>query len=116
MKDINENNARGELPLERYRAMILRVYSSPRTVLLLKCVSGGGVVISAFAFILRICLFAVYSQLVLAFKIAAVAAVPFIAVSVLRKIINAKRPYELIGDFPERPKDKSGESFPSRHT
>ena len=41
--------------------------------------------------------------------------VPFLLVSLLRKLINAPRPYELY-DFSENPpKAKSGDSFPSRH-
>ena len=46
----------------------------------------------------------------------AVSAVPFVLVSLLRKVINAPRPYELIDIDPSAPKNKKGESFPSRHT
>jgi membrane-associated phospholipid phosphatase len=39
----------------------------------------------------------------------------FIAVTVVRRIINAPRPYELIPVFDRYPKSKKGKSFPSRH-
>ena len=44
-----------------------------------------------------------------------VPAVSFVAVSLFRKLLNAKRPYELLDFKPLLLKDKKGESFPSRH-
>lgn len=44
-----------------------------------------------------------------------VPAVTFLAVSALRKWINAERPYEKWGFQPILHKEKHGESFPSRH-
>ena len=41
---------------------------------------------------------------------------PFLLVTLLRRLINAPRPYELIDIYPSAPKNKKGESFPSRHT
>lgn len=42
-------------------------------------------------------------------------AVSFIVLTVVRKKINAKRPYELLEIEPLIPKEKKGSSFPSRH-
>lgn len=42
--------------------------------------------------------------------------VTFIFTTLLRKIINAKRPYEKYDIHPLIANDKKGESFPSRHT
>ncbi len=42
-------------------------------------------------------------------------ALPFVLVSVLRIVINAPRPYEVLDIFDTPPKGKSGRSFPSRH-
>lgn len=39
----------------------------------------------------------------------------FIAVSLFRKIVNAKRPYEVLDIDPIIKKNKKGSSFPSRH-
>lgn len=46
----------------------------------------------------------------------AVPAVSFVAVSLLRRIINAPRPYEVFDAQPVIAKDTLGKSFPSRHT
>ena len=40
----------------------------------------------------------------------------FVGVTVIRKKINAKRPYEVLSIHPLIEKNKSGQSFPSRHT
>ena len=42
-------------------------------------------------------------------------AVGLVFVSILRRLINAPRPYEKYDFRPLLPKDKKGESFPSRH-
>lgn len=41
--------------------------------------------------------------------------IPFVLVSVLRKVLNAKRPYEVYGVSAAMKKDKKGSSMPSRH-
>ena len=43
------------------------------------------------------------------------AGIPFILVDVFRRIINAKRPYELYDFYECPPKKREGRSFPSRH-
>ena len=51
-------------------------------------------------------------------KLLMVSAVPFILVSVMRRALNWQRPYQvydLSSVGIERPKDKNGSSFPSRH-
>lgn len=42
--------------------------------------------------------------------------VPFLLVSLLRKVINAPRPYEIYDFLKNSQEDKSGNSFPSRHS
>ena len=41
--------------------------------------------------------------------------IPFVIVSLVRRIINAPRPYELYDFYEESPRSKKGSSFPSRH-
>lgn len=48
-------------------------------------------------------------------KVVYIPAAVFVAVTVVRKLVNAKRPYETLGITPLISKDKPGESFPSRH-
>lgn len=50
-----------------------------------------------------------------AIKTVVVPAVTFIAVTLLRLIINRARPYETLDITPLIKKNKSGQSFPSRH-
>lgn len=42
-------------------------------------------------------------------------AIAFILATLLRSLINRKRPYETLGIAPVIPKDTKGKSFPSRH-
>jgi PAP2 superfamily. len=48
-------------------------------------------------------------------KVLLVPAFAFALVTVLRRIINLPRPYESLGIRPLIPREKNGESFPSRH-
>ena len=41
--------------------------------------------------------------------------VGFVLVSLMRRLINAPRPYELYTFYEEKPKEREGRSFPSRH-
>lgn len=52
----------------------------------------------------------------LAIKMTAVPACAFIAVTLLRIVINARRPYEVININPPEGFAKHGRSFPSRHS
>ncbi len=48
-------------------------------------------------------------------RAALVPGISFVLVTVLRKVINAPRPYEVFDAAPVIPKDTRGNSFPSRH-
>jgi membrane-associated phospholipid phosphatase len=48
-------------------------------------------------------------------KVTLIALIPFVAVTVIRQLINAPRPYELYDFYEKKPKEKKGRSFPSRH-
>ena len=48
-------------------------------------------------------------------KVLLVPAVTFLLCTVMRKLINKKRPYEILNITPIIKKDKKGQSFPSRH-
>ena len=49
------------------------------------------------------------------FELGITLGVPFLLVTLLRKKVNAPRPYELYDFYPAPPKAKKGCSFPSRH-
>ena len=94
--------------------LLQKVNSSKKTKKLLKAISLTVTILSVLAFILTVAI-AFSVSCVRAVKILVMAAVPFILVSVLRLIINAKRPYEVYAFYTEPPKNKKGRSFPSRH-
>lgn len=50
-----------------------------------------------------------------ALETAVCAGVGFAAVTLLRRLIDAPRPYELYSFYEVKPKERSGNSFPSRH-
>lgn len=50
-----------------------------------------------------------------AMKLTLILALPFLAVSLVRKLVHAPRPYELYDFYGSEIRHKEGESFPSRH-
>ena len=48
-------------------------------------------------------------------RVISLSALPFVAVSLIRRAVGAKRPYELYSFYENAPKKKGGASFPSRH-
>lgn len=66
-----------------------------------------------FIFVLLILL--VFEEYTTFLKVALAAAVGYAAVTLVRKLIDAPRPYELLDFYTVPPKKKKGHSFPSRH-
>lgn len=94
--------------------ILRRVYNSEKATKSLKIISH----VSSFAVVLAFAamLAAAYlDSISSAVKIATFAAVPYIIVSLARRLINAKRPYEIYDFYEVLPKEKKGSSFPSRH-
>ena len=115
MKDKTENGAKE--CLSRLEGMYKKVYSRPITVSVL---SYLGYFLVAFV-VLSFCytLYLAYSVGTWdCVRLVAAAGVPFLFVSVIRRVLNFPRPYERY-DFSqlgiENLKSKQGESFPSRH-
>lgn len=99
------------MPMEK---VLYRVYSSRRVGASLKIISHASVLLSALTFALLLVSSYIREPL-LALKLCAAGAVPFFVVTVLRKLIDAPRPYELYSFYENAPKKKQGSSFPSRH-
>lgn len=95
--------------------LLKKVYASKKATLALKIISHASVLASAtvFAFMLVYTYF--NAPLSAVASLALSAGIPFVAVSVIRRLINAPRPYELYDFYEAKPKDKRGSSFPSRH-
>lgn len=93
LKDVQKNSA---------LARLLRLFSHLVTVLS----------VAAFAYLAIISAKSSVTRLV---ELCIILGVPFFTTTLLRRKINAPRPYELYGFYPAPPKRKQGLSFPSRH-
>ena len=94
--------------------VLRKVNSDPSLKKHLRDVSIFAVIIAAAAY-LAVVAAAFVSDVLLGVKLLIITAAPYIVVSLARKIINAKRPYEIYDFYEEPPKNKKGSGFPSRH-
>ena len=91
-----------------------KVYNSRKLTLLLKTVSVISVILTVFAYS-AILFHAFYQSRKEGLTILLPTAIPFLLITIIRRLINAPRPYELYDFYKIKPKEKSGRSFPSRH-
>ena len=96
-------------------ALLIKIATSKRRSAILKFISHVASVIISFVFLFQLGLLVYRADYFTALKVAVSAGVGYVLVTVMRKIINAPRPYELRSYYKEKPKNKTGESFPSRH-
>ena len=94
--------------------LLKTVYNSRKISSALKITSHAAVFISMLSYVAVIALLYI-EEPIMAVRGVLATAIPFVIVSVARLLINAPRPYELYNFYEKRPKDKSGQSFPSRH-
>ena len=94
--------------------LLKRVYSSKKIAVSLKIISHASVVLCVVSFAALLVYFYLREPLS-AVKLLCTAGVPYMLVSIARRIINAPRPYELYEFYEVKPKQKRGQSFPSRH-
>lgn len=95
--------------------LLRRVADSKRCMAAFKLISTVASIGSSLIFILQLALLLTDGEYITFIKVGSVAAVGFVIVTVARRIINAPRPYELRDFYKVSPREKSGESFPSRH-
>ena len=96
-------------------ALLRKIYENRRKTALLKMLSTVCAYITAAFFGVELLLMMLGKSYITALIAAAAAAVGYGAVTLLRALINAKRPYEVYDFYKIPPKDKMGKSFPSRH-
>lgn len=95
-------------------AVLKKVYDSPKISLSLKIISHVSALVGVVAFAVLV-IYSYIEEPMAALKIAVSALIPYIIVSVMRRLIKAPRPYELYAFYQKPPKSKQGQSFPSRH-
>ena len=99
----------------RFQRALLRIRGNKRHSAVLRAISYIAAILSVCAFG-YLCVTSFLYEPIRALEPILICGVPFVAVTVIRKIINAPRPYEIFPLFEgELPKSKKGESFPSRH-
>jgi len=108
-------NSPGEYtPKTKYESVLYRVYCDKGLSRILRVASVLIVAVTALAFLVRVLELVLENPLLL-IETLIITGVPFITLSVMRVLINAPRPYEMLEFYEKKPKGKSGRSFPSRH-
>ena len=103
------------VPSDRYEAALLHVYKDETLSEMLRISSVVIVLLTVYAFFSRLALLFGDGKYVELIELLCITAVPFVIVSIMRKLINAPRPYEQLAFYRTPPKNKKGSSFPSRH-
>ncbi len=101
-------------PQGRYDATLYKVYKDETVSKILQILSYVSVALTVYAYGYNIVV-QIPSSPLTAVRYVAVCAVPFILVSIMRKLFDAPRPYETYPFYKKPPKSKRGEGFPSRH-
>ena len=101
-------------PLGRYDKILYRVYCDDTITSILKSLCYTAVALTVYAFLYYLSVTLPIAPME-ALRSIVVCAVPFIAVTLARRIINAPRPYELYPFYKVPPKKKRGLGYPSRH-
>ncbi|MBE6537001.1 MAG: phosphatase PAP2 family protein [Ruminococcaceae bacterium] len=113
--DVEEAREKPEyVPKSRYEKVLYSVYRDEGLSEILRVASIAIVALTAYFFFVHVLKLFEKGPL-LALEALIITGVPFIALSVMRVLINAPRPYELFEFYEKKPKGKSGRSFPSRH-
>ena len=95
-------------------AILKKIYNSPKISLSLKIISHASALMGVFAYAVLL-IYSYIEEPILALKIVVSASIPYIIVSLVRRLVKAPRPYELYDFYKTPPKNKEGQSFPSRH-
>lgn len=100
---------------ETYIRMMGEMGKRPAVKKWLPVMSGGTVLLTMMAYVGLLGYLFVEKAYEMCYHCILVPAVAFLIVSVMRRILNEKRPYEVYDITPVIPKEKKGQSFPSRH-
>ena len=102
-------------PEGKYDATLYRVYRDKTLSEILRISSIVIVLATVYTFVFKLAeLFSIGAYMHVA-RLAIITAIPFVIVTIARRIINAPRPYEMYPFYDAAPKNKKGSSFPSRH-
>lgn len=102
------------IPVGKYDGALYAVYKNNAASRTLKAVSAVSVFLCVAIFVAAMVFYGI-SDWKIPVKLAVVSGVPFILVTVFRKLLNFPRPYEVLTFYRQAPRRKRGQSFPSRH-
>ena len=102
------------VPKGKFDSLLYRIYVEKGVSLMLKAASVMIVAATVMSFLVYLLELVLKNPLMLV-EALIITGVPFIALSIMRVIINAPRPYEVLEFYEKPPKRKCGRSFPSRH-
>lgn len=101
-------------PKSKYESVLYRVYSDVGLTKILKVASAAIAALTALAFFVHLLELFLEDPL-LPIEELIITGAPFVILSVVRRLINAPRPYEIFEFYEKKPRCKAGRSFPSRH-
>ncbi len=111
----SEGEGQAYTPETRLERAVLSVYENEQLSYSLVIASMAIVVLTAYALAYELIVALSQTNYYYIISLLFTTGVPFAAVSIFRRLVNAPRPYELYAFFENKPKNKSGRSFPSRH-
>ena len=115
-QNVNKEEERDNVHQAHYEHIWQYLLRHPRFMRLLICTNDVLTALGYIAFILLILLEVAQGSMRLAVVSVIVCAIGFLAVSLMRTLINAPRPYEVSAAQTPLSKETCGKSFPSRHT
>ena len=114
--DAEETPAEEEyLPRGRFDKVLYSVYRDEGLTAILKLISAVSVIATVYALFYRMALLVADGAYLKLLYLSVLLLAPFVLVTAARRLIDAKRPYELFEFYKTPPKNKKGQSFPSRH-
>ena len=100
---------------EKMEKLLRSVYENKKKMKMCLALSTICAYSAAVLFISQLLLHTVEGKYITLAVVAGMAGVGFVAVTVSRKLVNSKRPYEVYLFYTEPPRTKKGEAHPSRH-
>ena len=110
-----EKDAVSSKTSHKYEKLLLRVSERRRIVTVIELVDCFSVFITVLVYLSLLVVSLFFDDFCFTLNLMLIPGIPFVAISLLRRLINAKRPYEIY-DIPNlKPGKHRGHSFPSRH-
>ncbi len=103
------------VPENKIESAMLYVYRNEQLGYSLRIASSAIVILTVYALLYDLVVALSQSNFYWILTVLVSTGVPFLAVTVLRKLMDAPRPYEVLTFFETPPRAKRGQSFPSRH-